>query len=211
MEYKFRFNRRWIQKMVVFIGFSLFTAKAQAQIILGTKPSITIQPLGLSVQNGGSAVLISDATAVLDPITSVTWYHNGQQVPANEVVTINVLGLTVASTLTIPNLSSTNAGNYYMVAHNSLGSATSDNANVIVLLNTVSNVLKAVTGASKMLTSGFKLQFSAPAGSNVVIEATSDMNKWSAIYTNVAAGGSVTYTDAIAKTASCRFYRARIK
>jgi len=86
-----------------------------------------------------------------------------------------------------------------------------NNVALVVVLNTVNNVLTAVTGASKMLTSGFKLQFSAPTGSNVVIEATSNMNNWSAIYTNVASGGSVTYTDAVAKTASCRFYRARLK
>jgi hypothetical protein len=211
MEYKFCFSRRWIQKMVVFIGFSLFTARAQAQIILAPAPSITLQPIGLSVLNGGTAVLIADASAsALAPISSVTWYHNGQAVSKSQVLTINA-GLTAVSTLTIPNVSSSNGGTYYMVAKNSTGSTPSSNADVIVVLNTVSTVLNAVTGASKMLTSGFKLEFNAPTGSNVVIEATSDMNNWSALCTNVATGGNVTYTDAVAKTYSCRFYRARIK
>lgn len=211
MEYQFRLSRRWIQKMVVFIGFSLFTARAQAQIGLPLPPTIAPQPVGLSVQNGGTAVLVSDASS-LSVITNVSWYHNnGQLVPANQVVTVNA-GLTAVSTLTIPNVSSTNAGNYYMVVQNSFGlSATSSKANVIVLLSTVTNVLQAVTGASKMLTQGFKLQFSAPIGSNVVIEATSDMTHWSSIYTNVASSGSVTYTDAVARTISSRFYRARLK
>jgi hypothetical protein len=37
------------------------------------------------------------------------------------------------------------------------------------------------------------------------------MVHWSPISTNVITGGSVTYTDAVAKTQSGRFYRARLK
>jgi len=207
MESKIRFrNRQWLQKSLVYIVFTLFTAKAQALALFGP-PDITVQPIGISVQNGGTAIITCTATSV-SGFTSWNWYCNGKLVPSSDYVTVDLL-VGVECILTVPNASTTNAGTYKMTVSNAYGTTTS--SNVAVVLNTVNNVLTAVTGASKMLTSGFKLQFSAPTGSNVVIEATSNMNNWSAIYTNVASGGSVTYTDAVAKTASCRFYRARLK
>lgn len=62
-----------------------------------------------------------------------------------------------------------------------------------------------------MIQQGFRLQYNAPVGSNVVIEATSDLSHWSPISTNVATTGSVTYTDTVAKVVSSRFYRAKLQ
>lgn len=210
MEGKIQFgNRQRLQKTLIFLVFGLFTARAQAQL-LDPPPSITVPPVGISVQNGGTAILTASAASLPLPITSVTWYRNGKAVSSG-VLTVN-LGATAVTTLTVSNVSSADNGNVYDVkVSNAMGSTTSSNATLVVVLNTVNNVLTAVTGASKMLTAGFKVQFSAPTGSNIVIQATSDMSHWSSIYTNVASGGSVTCTDAVAKTCSCRFYRARIK
>jgi hypothetical protein len=209
MENRIRFrNRQWFQKTLVYMLFGLFTAKAQAGLLFGA-PDVIAQPLGISVQNGDTAIVTCTATSVTG-FTSWNWYCNGKLVPASQSVTVNAI-VGVESILTIPHFSSTNSGTYYLAVANNYGTTDSSNASVVVVLNTVSNVLSAVTGASKMLTSGFKLQFSAPAGSNVVIEATSALGSWSPICTNVATGGSVTYTDAAALSYPSRFYRARLK
>lgn len=113
--------------------------------------------------------------------------------------------------MTISHVSSANAGTYYMTVANKYGTTTSSNVTLIVVQSIITDLLSGVTGACKMLPTGFRVQFSAPTGSNVVVQATSDMNHWSSIYTNAASGGSLTYTDAVAKTCSCRYYRAFLK
>lgn len=213
MECGTRFNRRcWLQKWAISLCFGLFTVSAQALGLFGP-PSITVQPIGISVQNGGTAVITCTITSV-DGISGWDWWYktNGSSklVPATNCTTLN-LPVGQESIMTIPNVSSANAGTYYLTVANSYGTTTSSNVTIVVLLDPIANVLSGVSGASKMLTNGFKVQFSAPTGSNIVIQAATSLNNWSSIYTNVASSGSITYTDAVAKTCSCRFYRAYIK
>jgi hypothetical protein len=91
----------------------------------------------------------------------------------------------------------------------------SSGATLIVLASTVtdtlSNVVSFVSTETGMVTSGFKLKMSGPTGSNLVIEATSDMKNWTPICTNLISNGSITYTDAVAKTLPSRYYRAKIQ
>jgi hypothetical protein len=207
MEFKRRHNRRWFQNVVKFLVFGLFTAKAQAQVF--PIPSFVSEPVTVGVQNGGIAVMTMLAKSLPLPITGVTWYYNNQPISTG-VITAN-LGVTASSTLTIPNFSSANAGNYKVVVSNNSGSVTSTNATVIVVASVVTNVVGVVSSATGMIKEGFKLQFTAPTGSNVVIEATSDLSHWSPISTNIATTGSVTYTDTVAKVVSSRFYRAKLQ
>ena len=37
------------------------------------------------------------------------------------------------------------------------------------------------------------------------------MKNWTSVYTNKVAGGSLTFTDAVAKTVSGRYYRAKLQ
>jgi hypothetical protein len=212
MEYKRRYNsRRWFQNIVKFMVFGLFTANAKAQVLFGP-PSITVPPVGISVQNGGTAVLTMASTSTPLTISSVTWYYNNKVITnANATVLTVNLGLTASSTLTINNFNASAAGNYYVKVANSAGTTTSSNATLIVVGNIVSNVVSVVSSATGMVKDGFKLEFSAPTGSNIVIQATSDLSNWSAISTNLASDGTVTYTDTVAKTISCRFYRAKVQ
>jgi hypothetical protein len=195
---------------LIFFVFGMFTAKVQGQLL--PPPSFVVQPLGLSVLNGGTAIITTAAASLVIPITSVTWYYNNKPITngSTSVLTINT-GLAASSTLTIANVNSATAGEYSVKVLNSSGTTTSSNANVVIVLNTVSNLVSAVTGAVGMVSSGFKLQFSAPTGSNLVIQASSDLNNWSSISTNVVSNGSVTYTDTVARTYSSRFYRAMLK
>jgi len=191
----------------VFIGFA---EMGQAQI-LGGPPRIAVQPLGLAVQNGGTALITS--TAISATPMKLYWYFNGQPVPTNNTTTLNVsiplLG--TVSTLTIKNLSPANEGAYSLRVTNTANlSAVSSNATLIVLAN-VLNVVNFIASETGMTTNGFKIKLSGPIGSNYVIQASSDLKSWVSLSTNAAPEGSVTYTDTTAVAISSRFYRAAIK
>ena len=114
---------------LVIIGF--LTAKSHAQI--GPPPIITVQPLDVSVQNGGTAILT--ATGVSLTSMSFSWLFNGQPVsPANTAV-INVVVPLVGtvSTLVVSNAIPANAGNYSVRIVNGAGSVTSSNAALSVI------------------------------------------------------------------------------
>jgi Immunoglobulin domain len=192
---------------LVFIGF--FAAEGHAQ--LGGPPAIVVQPLGLAVQNGGAAVLT--ATAVSITSMKFYWFLNDQPVSKANANIVNVVVPLVGtvSTLTVSNISSANAGNYSLRITNAVGSAVSSNATVLVLTSTVTNVVNILSSGTGMTDSGFKIQLSGPAGSNYVIQASTDLKNWVPISTNLAPTGTVSYTDATAKNQPYRYYRAKIQ
>jgi hypothetical protein len=63
------------------------------------------------------------------------------------------------------------------------------------------------TGNPPWDASGFHLAVYAPAGSNVVVQASADLANWVSVYTNA---GSFSYTDTGATNGSGQFYRAVI-
>lgn len=141
MEFKRRSNKRWFQNIVKFMVFGLFTANAHAQILFGP-PSFVVQPVGIGVQNGGTAILATSAASTPLPIKSVTWYLNGKAINSSNagILTVN-LGVSATSTLTITNFSTANAGNYTVTVVNTSGSVTSSNATAIIVTSLVTNVL----------------------------------------------------------------------
>jgi hypothetical protein len=195
--------------LLAFIGFS---GIGHSQI-LGGPPTFAVQPLGLSVQNGGTAIITATVVDLASPIKSFVWYCNGQPVPTTNSSVLNVpLVVGTLSTLTVNNLSSANAGNYSLRVTNAANlSAVSHNATVVVLVSTVSNVVNFVTSGIGLTAKGFNIQLSAPTGSNVVIQASTDCKTWVPISTNTATGGSVSYTDTAATSLPLRYYRALIK
>ena len=205
-----------VKAMVCLAFLGIFTTKSHAQ--LGGPPNIAVQPLGLSVLNGGSAIITTTATSLTS--MSVTWYFNGKKLTNSQASVLNVVVPLVGtvSTLTVNNINTSLAGTYSIMAKNSAGSVMSSNATVIVLSSVVSNVVSTVTNtvnfvssAVKLTTSGFKLQLSVPVGSNVVIHASSDLSHWTPIYTNSSATGTLTFTDTNALHVTSRFYRAVIQ
>ena len=199
-----------LQKAVICLTFFGFlTASVHAQI--GTPPIIAVQPLGLAVQNGGTAILTT--TAVSISTMKFSWFFNNQAVPASNttVVNVNVPLVGTVSTLTVNPVCSANAGNYSVRIVNGVGSVTSSNATVIVLASTVSNVLNIVSTGTGMTANGFKILLSGPAGSNYIIQASADLKNWTSISTNAAPAGTVTYTDTAAINLPCRYYRATMQ
>jgi len=221
MEVKHRINRSRLGKTLISLFFGIFmtAATSQAQILGLGAPDITVQPGSTNVQNGDSITLTTVANCSLGDICSVTWvYVNGKNgnLPSNATVTTTGLGtMNVSSTLTLAHVTSACAGTYYVEIEDELlggilgiTTATSDSQNAVVR---VIQPIMAVPSGSGMVAKGFKVQFSGPTGSNLVIQASSDMEHWTSVYTNVLTGGSVTYTDAVAKTVPGRYYRAKLK
>jgi hypothetical protein len=153
-----------------------------------------------------------------------TWYCGSQPVPASKSTTVNtpilnLLGINIGtlSTLTVTGVASTNAGSYTLHAKNASGTTISAPAIVVVanlvnvVVSNVVNTVDFVAGTAGMTTNGFRLQLSGPTGSNVVVQASSDLIHWTAISTNTVSGGNVSYTDTAAKSLPGRYYRAYIQ
>jgi len=184
--------------------FCLCVLKSDAQ--LGTPPVIAVQPLGISVQNGGTALI--SATAVSLTSMQFQWYQNGKKYNnGNDVVNVVVPLVGTVSTLTLSGVKSSDAGTYSVVVKNAVGQVTSSNAVMVVLANTVSNVVNIVSSGTHVVPSGFQIQLSGLANSNYVIQASTDLKIWTPISTNSSATGSISYIDTAAKAMPNRYYR----
>lgn len=193
---------------LAFFGF--LTAKCVAG--LGLPPVIAVPPLGLAVQNGGTAILTATATSLTS--MQLTWLYKGQPIQNPQVVNVVVPLVGTVSTLTIPNVSPANEGAYSIQAHNGGGTVTSSDATLIVLTTTVSNVLNVVnivTTGTGLTPNGFQLNLTKPANSNCVIEASADLRNWTAISTNSVASTNVSFLDTAATNMTFRYYRARLQ
>jgi hypothetical protein len=59
-----------------------------------------------------------------------------------------------------------------------------------------------------MTASGFTFQFELPVGATYLILASTDLQAWTPISTNVATTGTVVFTDNAVASYPWRFYRA---
>lgn len=187
-----------------------FAVQARAQ--LGTPPIILIQPSDVSVQQGNTVLISAMVSPSLTP-QNFYWFFNGQPIATNADITVSNatnLALDIVSALVIKNVSATNAGIYSLRITNGVGSAVSSNATLTVLSLVITNVNFAASGLV-LSANGFQMQLSGPAGSTLVIQASSDLKNWVSISTNPAPAGSVSYTDTAAKTNAVRFYRAYVQ
>jgi hypothetical protein len=202
----------WLHKIAVCLAFFAILT-AQSAKALGLPPLISVPPLGLTVQNGGTATLTATIGLSLTPL-EIKWLFNGQEIKNPKVSNIKVpiLGTTI-STLTITNATAANAGAYSIKAENGGGEVTSGNGILIVLpLNTILDpVTRLLSGGCGMTNGGFRLQLVKPASSNCVIEATSDLKTWTPIYTNSVSTTNVSYLDFAATNMTLRYYRARLQ
>jgi hypothetical protein len=199
---------------VVFLGF--LATKSYAG--LGFPPSVAVPPVGISVQNGGIAVFTVIANVNLSGV-NFTWSFKGKSITNANVTVVNtttntllggILSLVPVSILTVNNASSANDGTYSVKLYNGNGSVTT-NATLLVLSTTVTNVVNIVSSGTGMIANGFKLQLSGPTGSNVVVEASTDLQHWTPIVTNLVTSGGISVTDALAKNYPFRYYRAHTK
>jgi hypothetical protein len=149
-------------------------------------PSITIEPLGQVVVRGAEVTLKVAATDI-SPL-KYQWQFNG----------VNLPGAT-NSTLTVPNVQASQAGQYVVVVSSDTG-VTSPAA----MLSVIS---PAAIELSISKPSPFQLHVSAPAGQNVVLQASTNLTDWLSLLTNSALTGTFDFTDPDTAKFNRRFYR----
>lgn len=176
---------------LLLLAGTVLTSRAQ----IGVPPVIAVQPLSISVLNGGNASFL----VVVVSVTKATyqWRFNGVPIPG-----------ATQSTYTRTNITAGDAGNYSVVIQNAAGSVTSANA-LLLWLAPLTTPLTLLL--SDLTASGIKLQLAGPAGSNYVIMASSDLENWTPISTNSAPNGTVTFTDTSSTNHSRRFYKGLVQ
>jgi hypothetical protein len=113
------------------------------------------------------------------------------------------LSCVTSSLLTINNVKPSDAGSYTVMVANGTGSVSSAEATLTIIPPTPPSL-----DAATITPNGFSFQLSVPAGPTYVILASTNLQDWTPIYTNVAQTASVVLTDTTATNASKRFYRA---
>jgi Immunoglobulin domain len=149
---------------------------------------ITTQPQSQAVVQGQNALFSVVASG--DAPLSYQWSLNG-----------TVLSGATSSTLALTNVQTTDAGSYTVVVTNPWSSVPSA-AEMLTVMNPPS------LAAAAMASNAFTFQLSVPAGHTYVILASTNLQDWTPVYTNVALTGSVVLTDPGATNYSKRFYRA---
>lgn len=215
MEAKLRINRVDMRKIAIFLMiFALFvTVNAKAGLLA---PSLSVSPSSTNVSNGDTVTISVQSSVTVGVLTSVTCQFNGGALPANASFTtvgggsLLDLGGSVNAVLTLTNMSAATAGTFTFSSSTVglLGGLLTTKAPCTL---SITPTVSGVAAGSAMVQKGFKILFSAPTGSNLVIQASSDMKNWTSVYTNVVTGGSLTFTDPVAKTLSFRYYRAKLK
>jgi hypothetical protein len=129
------------------------TSSNAALVVQEPPPTITTQPVSVSVLAGGTAVFSVVASSSLT--MSYQWFRNGA-----------TLGGATSSTLTINNVNSGLAGNYQVQVSNTSGAVTSSNAALVVLVPPPTITTQPV---SVSVTAGGNALFSVVASSSTTM------------------------------------------
>jgi hypothetical protein len=214
MEETARINRLRLGKAMICLLFGVFImANAKAGIVA---PTLTVSTSSTNVSKGDTVTIYIQSSVLVGVLSSIGCDFSGGAFPTNASLTITSggslldLGGSVDATLTITNISSASAGTYTFNS-STLGLLGGILTTYAPCTLTVTPTITGMAAGSAMVTKGFKIEFSGPTGSNLVIQASTDMKHWTSISTNVITGGSVTYTDAAAMTMPGRYYRAKLK
>jgi hypothetical protein len=161
-----------------------------ATLTVNVPPVITTQPLSQTVAQGQSVSFSVEASGMA-PL-GYQWSLNG-----------TALSGATSSTLTLNNVQTTDAGGYTVVITNFAGSVTSAVATLTVIAPSLY--------AAAMTSNGFIFQLSVPVGHTYVILASTNLQDWTPLSTNVALTASAVFTDAAATNCDRRFYRVMVQ
>ena len=140
-------------------------------------PKISSQPNNQSVLQGASVTL--SVTATGNPAVTYQWYKN-----------LTLIAGAANSSLTIPSVAIGDAGTYYVVVSNSLGTVTSNNA--ILTVKTTSTT--TITSSLNPSTSGNSVIFTATTSGNVPAGTITFKDGAATLGTGILSGGVATYT-----------------
>lgn len=167
-----------------------------APATLTLTPQIINQPASQAVVAGQTAVF--SITAAGSGPLGYQWNFNGVPLPG-----------ATNSALTLNNVLPAANGNYNLVVSNSAGAVTSAVASLSVTLPqvTLATSSGAVAGLSA---NGFGFQFAVPVGVTYVVLASSDLQNWTPIATNIATTASAAFNDVAATNYNHRYYRLMV-
>jgi hypothetical protein len=163
-------------------------------------PTIYSQPQSTNLMAGGTADFAVGADG--QPL-SYQWFKNGNGLSDGG----NISG-SISNLLWLTNVYLADPGCYWAVVTNNFGSVTSSVATL-----TVSNLPLVLPGGQCNLgctNKQFWLTVAGPAGSNVVVYVSTNLQTWVPLATNPLSLGSLTVTDLWATNCPGRFYRAKL-
>jgi len=163
---------------------------SNATLSVLTPPGITMQPSNQIVVAGADVSFSVQADSAA-PV-SYQWFFNQTNLLANADDT----------TLSLTNVQPAQAGGYSVLVNNVAGSVTSVVATLTVVMPT------ELLSAPAYTTGGvFQFNLAGAAGSNYVVEASTNLTDWTPLETNTS---PFTFTDTNAVNLPLEFYRARL-
>ena len=213
------FNYQWIFNNTNLIGAT------NAILSLTSVQTNDAGAYAVVVTNIAGSVTSSNATLTVNVPASITTQPVSQTVIAGQNVSFTVVpsgtapfgyqwtfnntnldGATNAA-LSLTSVSTNNAGIYAVVVTNVAGLVVSSNATLTVI-NPVANL--SFGSGSGMTAGGFVFNLSVTLGSTYVVLASTNLQNWIPLMTNVAASSNVVITDATATNHTSRFYQVVI-
>jgi hypothetical protein len=166
-----------------------------ATLTVELPPSITQQPVSLTVKQGDPATFMVVATG--DPPLSYQWRFSG--------LTGNLPGAT-NSKLVIQAAQETNAGNYRVIVSNTSGSVTSVVATLRVLIPT------ALTN-TVVVGTNLNFSFKSVTGLTYTFEYKTDLSdaNWTVLRTLTGNGSLIDLSDPVDVAVPSRYYRIRVE
>ena len=155
---------------------------------VGAPPIITAQPASRTVALGKNATL--NVGAIASPAARFQWTFNG----------VNLPNATNAF-LTLSGITETNFGAYRVCVTNAIGGVWSLNAQLLP-------EAPLHFSAQRFVQDGFYLAVYGPAGTNYVVDSSTNLVQWLPIHTNTAQTGIFEFVNT-ATPAACAFYRVR--
>jgi hypothetical protein len=163
-----------------------FTVTVETKAASGAKPMVLNKPADQIVL-AGKTVSLKVSAGGKGPL-KYQWQCNGT----------NVTGAT-KSTLTLKNISVKQSGLYSVAVYNSVGSAVSTPATLIVYSTPAAKLISSVTGDGH-----FAFNVAGVTGYKYAVQGSSDLVHWTSVQTNTA---PFTFEDANSSQFTQRFYR----
>jgi hypothetical protein len=197
---------------------------ANARLTVNLAPVFTSQAASRTATNGTTTVF--SATVKGTAPFSYQWFKDGNPLVDGG----NIFG-SVSNVLTVANLTANDSGAYYLTVNDAVGSVTSSNAvltvvtrkssgddddeqehHALVQFQSITSIVPVlppvIANLARNVNGGVTLSCSGAAGSNYVLQASSNLTDWTSLSTNmVPASGEMQVDDPDAATLPCRFYR----
>ena len=165
-------------------------ASAAATLTVLVPPFLATQPAAQSV-TAGAAVALSVVAGGTAPL-SYQWFYNLSAIPGATTDTLSIASTTTA-----------NAGDYFVVVSNAVGTVTSATAHLSVQEPIV---VKLQLAPGSVTPGGYQFGATGPLNADYIIWASADLVGWQSISTNHVVDGFLQFLDP-RPVSQAQFYR----